>query len=255
MDEFIKMAEYTSNYVAALKRGLDKCAGMLPTLVNQHINKLAGERLNTTKETFLSAVQTNMTNYLLVVTLDDENWLANAVESGADPFNMKTTHLKSPKAKMGKPDKYGISYKYLRIPIGKKKDGTGGKTEKSQEFQKKINEVMLKPQFGLSRLKTMMDGSVSESQQVLTSDPDLQGLYRVRKFANPEEYHEGNKKPQWNLILFRTMSENPFSKGQWDHPGITPANIFRDTNMWLYANIDNILDTFLENEIEKLGNP
>jgi hypothetical protein len=252
MDELVKIAEYTMNYITALRQGLDKFTGMLPVLTEQKIRSLANDKLNTTKQEYLDAVSVKMTDYVLVVELAEDSWLANAVESGADPFSMKSTHLKSAKAKYGKPDKTtGMRYKYLRIPMGKKAGATPG-TEKGKALQKKINQVMMKPQFGMARLKTMMDGSVVQSQQVMTSDPDVQGLYRVRQFSSSEEFHTGKRKPQWKLVMFRTMSEKPFGSS-WEHPGIKPANIFKETDKWLKANVETMLDTFLSNEVEKLG--
>lgn len=252
MEELVKVAEYTVNYISALRRGLDKFTGMLPILTEQKIRSLAEDKLNSTRQEYLDAVNVSMVNYLLVVELDEDNWLANAVESGADPFNMKQTHLKSPKARWSKPDKKtGVRYKYMRIPMGKKVGANPG-TEKGKALQKKINQVMMKPQFGLSRLKTMMDGSVIQSQQVMSSDPDLQGLYRVRQFSSAEEFHGGKRRPQWGLVLFRTMSEKPFTS-KWEHPGIKPANIFKETDNWLKAHAEDMLDTFLQNEIDSLG--
>ena len=252
MNGLIELGEFVVNYATAMKRGLDKFAGMLPVLVEQQIDQLAQQRLNTTRETFLGAVKIEMNSYLLVVELDPENFLANAVESGMNPFDMKESHLKSPKAKWGAPDKKsGIRYKYMRIPIGKEKGGPGGKTEKSQALQKKINDVMQTPQFGMRKLKTMIDGTVLESQRVQTLDPDIQGLYRVRKFANVDQFHS-NSKPKWGLVMFRTMSEKPFSKGRWEHPGIHPAHIFKDTESWLKENVDAMLDTFIQNEVNKI---
>jgi len=253
MDELVKIAEFSLNYVEALRRGVDKFTGMLPILTEQKIRALASEKLNTTLEDYLSAVSVTMNNYVMVVELDEDDWLANAIETGADPFSMKQTHLNSPKAKFGRPDpKTGVRYKYMRIPIGKEAGQKPGSTEKSKKIQEKINQVMMKPQFGLSRLKTMIDGTVTQSQQVLTSDPDLGGLYRVRQFESATDFHAGNKKPKWSLIMFRTISEKPFTS-KWEHPGIKPANIFRDTETWLKTNADAMLDAFLQTEVDKLG--
>ena len=114
---------------------------------------------------------------------------------------------------------------------------------------------MQKPNLGIKKLKSMMDGTVVESQQIISSDPDLAGLYRVRQYANAEEFHSKAGKRKWNLVMFRTVSENPLSKAIWDHPGIKPANIFKETENWLKSNIDDMLDQFIENEISKLDEP
>lgn len=251
MDDILKIAEFTAAYIQALRNGMDKFAGMLPILTQQKITSLANEKLDTSRQDYLDAVKVDMTNYLLVVELDEDSWLANAVETGADPFDMKKGLLNSPKARLGKPDKFGMRYRYLRVPMGKQKDAKGGDTEKSQAFQKKINDVMNKPQFGMSRMRSMMDGTVVESQPVLSTDPDLQGLYRTRQFESSTQVHSG-KKPAWNLVLFRTVTDNPLARGKWQHPGIKPANIFRETENWLKTSSEQMLETFMDNEIEKI---
>lgn len=254
MDELVKMAQYVEDYVDGIQRGFDKFVNMLPIMTQQHMRGLADERLHTTKSTFMGALDINVKDYLLVVELDEDDWLANAVETGADAFNMKETHLKSDKAKLSKPDKNGISYRYMRIPIGKQKNGHPGGTEKSQALQAKINQVMQKPNLGAKRLKSMPDGSLVVSQPVMSSDPDLSGLYQVKKYTNAFDYNA--KKPvKGNLVMFRTISNNPLSKSDWEHPGIKPANIFRDTEAWLKNNIDGMLDMFIANELDKLKEP
>lgn len=250
-DDLVRLGMFVANYTSAMKSGMDKFAGMLPVLVDQKITAVAGDKLHSTREEFLGAVNTTMNNYVLLVELDPDNFIANAVEGGLNPFSMKETHLKSPNAKWGKPDKNGVSYKYLRIPIGKTKDGHGGGTPKSQKIQEKINQVMNKPQFGMAKLKTMVDGTVMESQKILTVDNDIQGLYRVRKFTDADHYRGAKAKPKWNLVMFRTMSERPFTAA-WEHPGIPPANIFKEVESWLKANVDAMLDTFLQNEVSKI---
>ena len=248
------MSEYILNYVGAVRQGFEKFIQVLPVLTNQKINDLAADRLNSSRGAFLGAVKVNMSDYVLVIDLDKDDWLANAVETGADPFSMKEGLLRSSKAKYGKADKYGVSWKYVRVPIGKKKDGEGGGTDKSKALQQKINQVMLQPAFGPRRLKQQTDGSVFESQRILTSDPDLKGLYRVRKFDNSKDVHNTNKRPKYGLVMFRTVSERPGS-AEWKHPGIAPANILKDTEKWLNTNAEQMLDTFIGTEVEKIKAP
>jgi hypothetical protein len=97
-----------------------------------------------------------------------------------------------------------------------------------------------------------MDGTIIESQKILTDDPMLQGFYRTRRFDSPEAYH-GKARPPWQHVLFRTMSENPLSASQWNHPGIQPAHILRAVDRWLNQNLSNLLDSFIDAEINAIN--
>ena len=74
------------------------------------------------------------------------------------------------------------------------------------------------------------------------------------QFYKDAQSLHGNKRPfKTEYILFRTMSEKPGAIGKWQHPGIKPAHIFRETEKWLENNIDNLLDSMIEMELEKAG--
>ncbi|MEM4380555.1 MAG: hypothetical protein QXL01_07745 [Thermoplasmatales archaeon] len=246
MQDFLSLAEFIKNYASAIQTGFDKFVQASPVFAKQQIERLAKRKLNFTRDAYLEAVKVRLVNNVLVIELDRDSWIANAVESGVSGFNMKEGHLKSPKAKTSQK-----GFKYMVIPIGKQKDGSGGNTEKGQAFQAKVNQALANKKFGLTRLKAMVSGQIVQMQQVLSDDVDLSGFYRYRQFESAEAFHSG-KKPQWQYVLFKAMSENPESKSKWEHPGIQPVHIFRDTERFLLENMPKMLDGLLEAEIQKL---
>jgi len=248
MQDLLSLSEFIQNYATAIQSGFEKFVQSSPFFAKQHIERQARKKLNSTRDQYLEAVKTKLVDNCLIIELDPDSWIANAVESGADAFNMKKGMLKSGKAKMSK-----AGYRYMVVPIGKKKDAPGGKTEKSQDFQQRVNQALGNNKLGLKRLKAMVSGQIVESQQVMSDDPGLGGLYRFRTFESAEAYHSG-KKPQWQHVLFRVISENPLAKGKWDHPGIQPVHIFRDTERFLMQNLPTMLDGFLEAEVKKIVN-
>lgn len=244
--QIVEILEEAQNYVGAIQRGFDTFKKVLPVTVRQQMEVFSKQKLNSTQQTFMDAVKVTMADEVLVVELDPDNWLANAVETGADPFSLKEGHLRSPKAKTSKE-----GFKYIRIPIGKNKHDKPG-TDKGKMFQQKILDVLNKPKFGIQKLKMKLDGSVSVSQKILTDDTDLKGFYRVQTFIDAQAYH-GRKRPfRTDYILFRTMSEKPGTSA-WEHPGIRPAHIFRETEKWLERVMDHLLDQMIEQELEKSG--
>lgn len=249
MDSLRKIIEYMENYVDAIQSGVEKFSDMLPLLVNSQIQKEANKKLDTTKSNYLNSLNIKVENSVLIVEIDKDNWLANAVESGISPFNMKDGHLKSPKAKIGK-----SGYRYMRIPIGKKESPVKDHlSEISQEYQRRINEVLSnKPKFSLSKTTVKPTGQVYESQKLMTTDPMLQGFYRTRVHESVEAVYSGKSKPKWEFVMFRTMSENPLSRSKWDHPGIQGNYILKSTERWLINSIDDIVDEFIKAEIDAM---
>lgn len=243
MKELIKQIEYMRNVANAITTGVDKFVRSVPIYTKQQLKAETRKRLNTTADHYMAHSKVKLTDYILVVQLDKEDWLTQALESGVGAFDMKKM-LNSGRARTSKE-----GFRYMSIPMGKSKDATPG-TEKGQEFQKKINEVLSAPKFGMRKLNTLMNGTVVESQQILTNDPMIKGLYRTRAFESAEVYHSGRKKPAWQHVMFRTMSENPMSRSQWEHPGIKPANILRAVNTWLDLNLEPLLNSFVEAEIK-----
>lgn len=251
MDSLQKMISYLENYVSAIEIGVTKFASSLPVLTQDQIRKEAKNKLNTTRDHFLDKVKVKMDDTVLIVELDRDDWLANAVESGVESFDMKPGLLNSPKAKISKK-----GFRYIRIPIGKKQgpiknEPPTGPLSKSQEYQRRINEVLSnKPQYDVKKYKTRPDGKVYETQKVMTGDPWLQGFYRTRIYKDAQQLHDNKHHPKWEHVLFRTVSENPLAKGQWQHPGIKPAYILKATERWLINSMEDIIDGFIKSEID-----
>jgi hypothetical protein len=250
MDDILKAIDYLRQYGKALHDGVHRWAEMLPIITKQHIRQKSRHKLNTTFEHYNKAVKTKMQDYVLVVELDADDWLANAVETGAGQFNMKEGLLKQG----FKISKKG--HRYRVIPIAKRDEpdeSKWGGTDKQRDYQKRIQEVLKKPMFGITKHKKVHDGRVFEYQKVHTHDTLLQGFYRTRAFESVEDFHAGRKKPQWGFVLFRMVSDNPASKAKWDHPGIKPVHIFRETQQWLEEAAEQLLDSMLSSEIEALN--
>jgi hypothetical protein len=234
-------------YINALHRGVDKFAQSLPIIIKQQMTTTANRKLQSSRDAFLSAIKMSYDDYVLVVELDQENWLANATEQGKTSFDMKQGFFNSNKTKTAK-----NGNKYLVIPIQKDKNITPG-TEKGQDFQERLLAVLDSPSYGIAKLKSQLDGSVVQSQQILNNDPKMGGLYRTRKFDNANDVYSG-KRPRWGLVMFRVVSENGSKTGaSWEHPGIKPANIFPDTQQWIDQALPDLLKGFINAEINNPG--
>jgi hypothetical protein len=178
-------------------------------------------------------------------------------------------HLQGKNAKVSKE-----GYRYVHVPLSKQAGGKGGPSARSQEIQKRINEIMKRPSFRNERmlgttnsLHTKLGGrlvsgvfpggQIIQTQQITSSkDPDIGGLYRTRAFSNSEEFYQkqASKKgmPKWNLVMFRTMSENPLAK-HWMHPGIKGVNILKETESWLWGSVQRLVEENIKKELKQLG--
>lgn len=264
MQELLNTIGFIQSYIAALQEGIQRTALMLPGLVEQHIETLAKEKLHSSRDSYMEALKVRVEDYVLIMELDEDNWLACAVEDGVDsPWVMNKKHLQSAKAKISKD-----GYRYMRIPMGKEAGATLGPKagERAKRIQDKINEVMKRPRMvGGSKLYTNMGGqmrpgvfpggSIVETQQIQTDDQEISGLYRTRAFANSEQYHQKQMSktgmPKWNLVMFRTISENPLAK-QWVHPGIKGVKFLPETNQWISGIIETLLVQNIERELSKI---
>jgi hypothetical protein len=245
----------------SIARGFENALALLPGAVEQHIQTQAKQKLHSSLQAYLDALTVRMQDYLLIMEIDDENWLAEAVETGVDSWSMKQSHLKSPKTKISKE-----GYRYLRIPIGKEKSGQGGHTEKSRALQKKINEVMKRPTVGARKLYTVMggrfqpgvianSGPIVETQRIVTADPALKGLYRTRAFSDASTFHTKQTTktgmPTWKLVMFRTMSEKP-GTSPWVHPGIEGKRLLRSAKYFWAGILDEFIMGHVKTELDKL---
>lgn len=246
MEDLKKTIDFMVKYVDAIQVGVTRFIETLPILTKQQVDREASKVLHETKDHYVSKVSVKIEDYVLIVDIDKDDWLANALEKGANGFDMKRGHLASPKAKMSKE-----GYRYIAIPI-KAKAGAHKGTDKGAFYQQKINEVLSAPKFGMRQLKSRIGGKLVESQHVFHDDPFLQGLQRVRVFDSAKEMATNKSKP-WQYMMFRTMSENPLSVSQWQHPGIEEKRIMREVDRWLEANLETMMDSFISQEIYKIS--
>lgn len=244
VDDLVKTFEYLEKYTNAIIVGTNKFLGFLPVAIEQHMRTLAQKKLNTSADAFIDSIQVSTESNLLIVTLDPDNWLANAAESGADAYDMKIGHLKSPKAKMSK-----MGFKYMVIPIKVSKSAKGSDTDKGQEYQQLITEALNKPSFKTAKTKLGIDGSLSVSEEVNSNNPKTKGIYRIRTYESAASRESGARAVNSQFVMFRVMSEKHPEK--WQHPGIRPAGIFKDTEMWINSSISGMLQAFINHELEK----
>jgi hypothetical protein len=228
----------------AIQTGLEQTISALPALTKQQIAVKARNKLHSTLDEYLDAVKMNVIDDIFIVELDKESWIANAVELGVSGFDMKKGMFNSPKAKISKE-----GFKYVHIPMSKdpKREASTHGTDKSQYYQRILDHVMRKPKFNRHQVKSNMDGSVTEIQKLITDEPEMQGLYRSRKFTSADKFHAGKGGSKFQYVLLRTVSEKNSAEGKFVHPGITAANIFKD----LERDIHMIFETLLDKNIQE----
>jgi hypothetical protein len=240
----MQIAEYLSKVLDGMEQGISRVANALPVLVRQEVTAKANQKLDSTRDDYLNALKTHYSQSVLVVELDADNWIANAVETGRTAWDMRSTHLKSPKTKISR-----MGYRYMHIPVPQTKTGTKTKTQAGMELQDKIREALKRPSFAPPKAQTRRDGTVAVSEAIMSADPEVQGLHRIRRYADSEAWKSGGRPLSSQFVLFRTMSENPASRSQWAHPGIRAANIFQDVQRWSDTILPMIVEKIIDDAI------
>lgn len=261
MKEIIEILNYAAEVVQSVERSVEQFQAALPGLAKQQMRAIIDrapedKKLKTTKLAYLDALDAHFSeDGILVVELDSNNWLVNALEQGVDGWDMKKTHLQSPKAKISKE-----GFRYLRIPLGKSKNAEPN-TDKAKRIQEKIRQILVKPRYEPLKMRDYHlrpDGSVhvlsrvTSKNPVLANDPDLSGFYRVQKFASVQEKCGGKPPKKTSYLMFRTISEKPGLEDKWQHPGLEKREFLRE----LQKVMDNVAETFfeeiLDRELEKV---
>jgi hypothetical protein len=239
-----EVVDQLQKVVTGLERGVSAAMEALPLLVRQEISARAQNKLDSTYQEYMNAVSVGYEGSILVVELDSQSKLANMLELGADAFSMKEGHLQSPKAKTS-----AQGWKYISIPIPQTKTGRKAKTESGQAIQDKIRAALERPSFGAPKVSVRPDGTVSSTEKLLTDDPSVKGLYRVRKYGQADAFRAGDRPLSSQFVLFRTISNRPDAKGQWQHPGFRPLNIFRDVESWGRTSLPDILSEIIDKAV------
>jgi hypothetical protein len=245
-DPLIGLTDYIMNYTNAVEAGNTKFLAFLPVFFQQTVNLLAQQRLHHTRTNFQAAVNMDVRDEVLIVTVNPDDWLATHVESGADEWPMVKTHLQGPKTKISK-----AGYRYKVIPLKVWKSVPVANTDKADYYWKKISEALTKPRYGKTRSQVNPDGTVTVRQELITSIAEAKGMYRVMQYESSMAALSKKKPTSSQHILFRTMSEKHPEK--FVHPGIKPANILQDSHKIVEDGLDEKWSGFVQAELSNKG--
>lgn len=241
MDEAIKsLSEFVKSVDMAVWSGFEAYAKVLPDMVKSHLTALAKTenlRLNSTLEEYLKSVSVEIKDDgLIVVEMDGDSWLANALEGGAKGFDMRAGLLKNPDWT----DKQGYRYKIIPLKPKKKFDNEGNAStgreelsDTSHRVQGKINEFLDGKNWTETASFEFQKPDPSKLYKVTgkaTNDKDVKGIFRVQEFSKA-----GQKRPsKTTYMMFRTVTDKPSKDGKvkWQHPGIEARNYFPKLKSW-----------------------
>jgi hypothetical protein len=240
------IVDYFENYVNALEEAIERAISSTPLLIRQEFAAQARKHLKTSIEEYMASLDIKLTDNVLIVELDKSSWLANAVESGANEFDMHNTLLNSSKAKISKK---GHRYMSIPLPVYKDKGPISG-TNKAQALQEKIRAALKDPVFSTPKISQGRDGSIMAVERLLTMDPALKGMVRTSSFGSMTDLTEGKRPRNVQYTLFRTISQNPLSRAQWIHPGIKPRRLFPRVQNFADSTLIDLLQDIIQNEME-----
>jgi hypothetical protein len=216
-----------------------------PRLVKREIEDYLKQKLDTTFDEFYDATDVFWDGEVLIVEIDDDNWLANALETGVDGWDMKETHLQSPKAKFSKD-----GYKYMVIPIEKHPNSRGGGTEKSQMYHKLINEALKDPVFAPAVASMSQDGTIATMERLVTDSSALKGFYKIKRYKDSKSFGKGMPS-NTQFIMFRTMSNKPGNEDKWIHPGLRGIGMFDHIDQWASTQYQIVAENFLQTYVDQ----
>lgn len=239
------IVEYFEAYLDAFQGAIDRAIISTPLLVRQEFAAQARKNLKTSMEEYMAALDIKLLDTVVVVDLDKTSWLANAVENGADSWNMKETHLNGPNVKYSKK-----GHKYTRIPLPVYKNKPSSGTDKAQTLQEKIQAALKDPSFSAPKISQNRDGSLMVVERLITTDPALKGMIRTSNFGSSEDLYGAKRPRNMQYTLFRTISQNPTSLSQWIHPGIKPRQLFPKVQGWADSTLTDLLADIIKTEME-----
>ena len=236
----------------------------LGAICHAHAIELANERLHSRRQKYLDNLKPKIEGDAYVIELDaSQVW----VEEGLEPHNMLDDLLSSPKAKHAKDGSMYIVIPFDKSP-GKGKTGTpAGQwdlvgTLKSEMKKQKIpwagieRDDQGRPKLGKLHTFSIKDqplktqegpnqgkGAIGSVKQGITGIPFLQGVNVYQ--------HEKEGKISRSILTFRVASSKHRDQNRWEHPGLTPINIFPDTQQWGIEQIERVL---LPDLMARLGN-
>jgi len=247
---FDEALEFFGRVAKGLEIGIIKAMTASPLLIKQEFASQAKRKLNTSRDTYLAAIDIDIKGGVIIVELDPKNWLAQAVEDGASAFDLHKMLQTSQKVRISRE-----GFRWLTIPMEKTKSSTlNPGTSVGQQLDQKIrNALNGKPRWTIPYTSQRPDGTVTSAETLITKDPELIGLSRIRRYSSPEDPPRGKRPISSQFVLFRRMSENPRSKsyGRWQHPGITERSLFPAVETWANTTLIKIIEKIMTNSVDK----
>ena len=217
---------------------------------------LASEKLNTTRQAYIQAIQDpEISGRRIVIRLKGK--LATMIEEGQKAFDQKPGMLASSKAKTSADGK-----RYITVPLSQKTPGARGGRVMPPDIYAMAKRLAL----GRSLRGTeasyppQQRAPITGRMSVLTSKmgfgPILRGTPDMKRFAQPYQHKSGpyegmqrtGAKGHSQYNTFRTISDKS-EAGSWLHPGIKARN-FRPEVM---KRFESIADSLIEDLLLEIG--
>ncbi|CAB5220665.1 hypothetical protein UFOVP244_19 [uncultured Caudovirales phage] len=288
--EFNEILDFCREVLSSIEKSASRAEQQIPLFVTSQIKainrKNASSGLGMSEGSFaeyLDALDVTVTGGgMVVIEIDPEPWLPNALEGGIKPFDLKETHLR----KNFKTSKNGYRYKVIPMKAGKNSgtffnpqtkkresnrpggttaDGAhvAGYSNRSKAIRKQVDAALKSPKWTSPRTAPLKNnGQIARVSKLDTGNskfPGLKkfgalGLYKVETFRDSEHEQSGtspSKKPSY--IMFRTITDNPAkSAGKWQHPGILPRDILGKLSISLDKELDKYIDDIIDEEFSWL---
>lgn len=187
-----------------------------------------------------------------VAYLDPISWLVNAVEMGAESFDMKGGMLSSPKAKQGKNGRYMIIPFRFATPdaIGESSIFAGVMPPEIKTAMKAQEKES--PSSGL-QLGKIPSGEQMPKSHSLRRKLRSKGFERLKANTEMTSKYEGLKSNTGGCYVnFRVVSENSDASA-FIHPGIDERDLAGRAEAQYKSVIPTIVDRSIDNYLVSLG--
>lgn len=200
--------------------------------------EMTGDRLHTTRQTYINALHMSEEGSgIYVVYLDPS---ANHLEEGMDGFNMLPKLATGPKSKMAKDGS-----RYVTIPFRNTTAPANPNSSKQKDLAQRLKDEIKTREFkkvkeGVST-KTGKYTTVERMVSGQTTHPYLKGLTRVRQYNSQESAQQGEPPASSSYFTFRVASTKQDPTKSWVHPGTNGANIFPELADWAETEMEQII--------------
>jgi hypothetical protein len=196
--------------------------------------KLARQRFHVTSSAYVNSIEDPVFrgNQVTITLRADspEGKLANMLEQGSEPFDMKPGFLRSPKAKIG--GKIGrTTNKYITIPLRLKSSGSmgGSPPVMPSTIYKKASQLEIGGRLTLSKkyeglgLRTRLSADLKRWQHYTWKTSPFQNIVKVPRFTGLVKLGLPRESAGMYMVFRRVSKKsNPSS---WIHPGFKAANL------------------------------